>query len=286
VQAKAILDLRLQRLTALGRDEIKDELDKLAADCGLPGHYSSAARIQASVKQELAQVRRTSLRPRRTVIMDQEGEMEDEDLIQRETGRHGLALATSRACRSRLTGAAPWWQGPRRHAERDAGFRHAAVRRQHAITPVLFFSSQGRVYKEKVWRLPRRRPIARQGADQHPARSRRADHPIMPLPEDRNLGQLDVMFASTRGTVRRNKLSDSLTCALRHHCDETRRGRRHRRRADLNRARRRAAHVGGRQCIRFAVPGGARVYRPHLHGCAPHPLANGDKVISPRSCAT
>src|SRR4029077_1150196 len=84
-QAKAILDLRLQRLTALGRDEIKDELDKLAAEIrDYLDILRSRARILAIVKDELAAVKAEFATPRRTVIIDQEGEMEDEDLIQRE----------------------------------------------------------------------------------------------------------------------------------------------------------------------------------------------------------
>ena len=84
-QAKAILDLRLQRLTALGRDEIKAELDKLAAEIAdYLDILRSRARIQTIVKDELAAVKKEFATPRRTVILDQEGEMEDEDLIQRE----------------------------------------------------------------------------------------------------------------------------------------------------------------------------------------------------------
>ena len=84
-QAKAILDLRLQRLTALGRDEIKAELDKLAEEIAdYLDILRSRARIQAIVKDELAAIKNEFATPRRTVIVDQEGEMEDEDLIQRE----------------------------------------------------------------------------------------------------------------------------------------------------------------------------------------------------------
>ena len=84
-QAKAILDLRLQRLTALGRDEIKAELDKLAAEIAdYLDILRSRARIQTIVKDELTAIKNEFSTPRRTMIVDQEGEMEDEDLIQRE----------------------------------------------------------------------------------------------------------------------------------------------------------------------------------------------------------
>ena len=84
-QTKAILDLRLQRLTALGRDEIKDELDKLAAEIAdYLDILRSRARIQSIVKDELKAVKEQFATPRRTVIVEQDGEMEDEDLIQRE----------------------------------------------------------------------------------------------------------------------------------------------------------------------------------------------------------
>src|SRR5262249_59712203 len=84
-QARAILDLRLQRLTALGREEIKEELDKLAAEItDYLEILRSRARIQSIVKTEMIAVKDEFATPRRTVIVEQEGEMEDEDLIQRE----------------------------------------------------------------------------------------------------------------------------------------------------------------------------------------------------------
>src|SRR4029079_8037385 len=84
-QAKAILDLRLQRLTALGRDEIKEELDKLAAEIAdYLDILRSRARIQGIVKDELTQVKKDFATPRRTEIVEQVDEVEDEDLIHRE----------------------------------------------------------------------------------------------------------------------------------------------------------------------------------------------------------
>jgi DNA gyrase subunit A len=212
-QARAILDLRLQRLTALGRDEIKGELDKLAAEIAdFLAILRSRARIQGIVKQELAEVKKAFATPRRTTIVDQEGEMEDEDLIQREdmvvTVSHlgyvkRVPLSTYRAQRRGGKGRAGM-------QTRDEDFvTRLFVANTH--TPVLFFSSHGRVYKEKVWRLPPAAPQARGKAliNILPLEQGELITTIMPLTEDeKTWGQLDVMFASTRGTVRRNKLSD------------------------------------------------------------------------------
>ena len=212
-QARAILDLRLQRLTALGRDEIKDELDKLAAEIAdYLDILRSRARIQGIVKQELADVKKAFATPRRTVIVDQEGEMEDEDLIQREdmvvTVSHlgyvkRVPLSTYRSQRRGGKGRAGM-------QTRDEDFvTRLFVANTH--TPVLFFSSHGRVYKEKVWRLPQAAPQSRGKAliNILPLEQGELITTIMPLPEDeKTWGQLDVMFATTRGSVRRNKLSD------------------------------------------------------------------------------
>jgi DNA gyrase subunit A len=212
-QARAILDLRLQRLTALGRDEIKDELDKLAAEIAdYLDILRSRARIQSIVKDELKAVRDEFATPRRTVILDQEGEVEEEDLIHREdmvvTVSHlgyvkRVPLSTYRAQRRGGKGRAGM-----QTREEDFVSR-LFVASTH--TPVLFFSSHGRVYKEKVWRLPAAAPQARGKAliNILPLEQGELVTTVMPLPEDEGTwGELDVMFATTRGTVRRNKLSD------------------------------------------------------------------------------
>jgi DNA gyrase subunit A len=212
-QAKAILDLRLQRLTALGRDEIKAELDKLADEIAdYLDILRSRARIQAIVKDELAAVKKEFATPRRTEILDQEGEMEDEDLIHREdmvvTVSHlgyvkRVPLSTYRAQRRGGKGRAGM-----QTREEDFVAR-LFVANTH--TPVLFFSSHGRVYKEKVWKLPVAAPQARGKAliNILPLDQGETINTVMPLPEDESTwAELDVMFATTRGTVRRNKLSD------------------------------------------------------------------------------
>jgi DNA gyrase subunit A len=212
-QAKAILDLRLQRLTALGRDEIKDELDKLAAEItDYLDILRSRARIQSIVKDELKAVKDEFATPRRTVIAEQEGEVEDEDLIHREdmvvTVSHlgyvkRVPLSTYRMQRRGGKGRSGM-------QTRDEDFvSRLFVASTH--TPVLFFSSHGRVYKEKVWRLPLAAPQARGKPliNILPIEQGELMTSILPLPEDESTwGNLDVMFATTKGTVRRNKLSD------------------------------------------------------------------------------
>src|SRR6184192_2227897 len=212
-QAKAILDLRLQRLTALGREEISEELDKLAVEIAdYLDILRSGARVQAIIKEELAAVKGEFATPRKTVIIEQEGEDEDEDLIQREdmvvTVSHAgyvkrVPLSTYRAQRRGGKGRAGM-------QTRDEDFvSRLFVASTHQ--PVLFFSSHGRVYKEKVWRLPLAPPNARGKAliNILPLEQGERITTIMPLPEDeKTWAELDVMFATTKGTVRRNKLSD------------------------------------------------------------------------------
>ncbi len=212
-QARAILDLRLQRLTALGRDEIKEELDKLALEIkDYLDILRSRARVQAIVKTELAEIKQEFATARRTVIMEQEGEVEDEDLIQRED----MVVTVSHAGYAKRVPLSAY-RAQRRGGKGRAGMQtreedfvsRLFVASTH--TPVLFFSSRGQVYKEKVWRLPVAAPNARGKAliNILPLEQGERITTIMPLPEDESSwAQLDVMFATTSGTVRRNKLSD------------------------------------------------------------------------------
>lgn len=212
-QARAILELRLARLTALGRDEIDEELNKIGAEISdYLDILSSRLRIQTIVKDELTAVRDEFGTPRRTVIIEGGPEMDDEDLIAREdmvvTVSHAgyikrVPLATYRAQRRGGKGRSGM-------AMKDEDFAtRLFVANTH--TPVLFFSSRGIVYKEKVWRLPIGTPTSRGKAliNMLPLEPGERITTIMPLPEDeKSWDNLDVMFATTRGTVRRNKLSD------------------------------------------------------------------------------
>ncbi|WP_246498455.1 DNA gyrase subunit A [Microvirga soli] len=212
-QARAILDLRLQRLTALGRDEIGDELSKLAAEISdYLEILRSRERIMGIIKGELAEVRNTFATPRKTQIVDWDSDLDDEDLIAREdmvvTVSHAgyikrVPLSTYRAQRRGGKGRSAM-------TTRDEDFvTRLFVANTH--TPVIFFSSEGQAYKEKVWRLPLAAPNAKGKAlvNMLPIKQGERITTIMPLPEDEaSWDKLDVMFATSRGTVRRNKLSD------------------------------------------------------------------------------
>ncbi len=280
-QAKAILDLRLQRLTALGRDEIKDELDKLAAEIAdYLDILRSRARIQSIIKTELATVRNEFATPRRTVITEAEAEVDDEDLIQREdmvvTVSHlgyikRVPLSTYRAQKRGGKG-----RGGMQVREEDFVSR-LFVASTH--TPVLFFSSRGKVYKEKVWRLPLAAPQARGKAliNILPLEVGEIITSIMPLPEDEGTwGQLerDVRH-HPRQCPAQQAVGFREDPAVRHHRHEARSGRRHRRRLDLRREGRRAAHHRRRPMHPLRGAGGARVRRSHLRRRARHRARQG-----------
>jgi DNA gyrase subunit A len=212
-QARAILDLRLQRLTALGREEIAEALNKLAVEIAdYLDILRSRDRVFAIIKDELTEIKTRFATPRRTDILDGDADFDDEDLIQREdmvvTVSHAgyikrVPLATYRAQRRGGKGRSGM-------STRDEDFvARLFVASTHQ--PVLFFSSRGQVYKEKVWRLPLAGPqsLGRFLKNILPLVEGERITTIMPLPEDEAQWEaLDVMFATTGGTVRRNKLSD------------------------------------------------------------------------------
>jgi DNA gyrase subunit A len=212
-QARGILELRLQRLTALGREEIAEALNKLATEIAdYLDILHSRARLFGIIKDEMLAVKTAHATPRRTLILDAVDGVEDEDLIAREdmvvTVSHGgyvkrVPLSTYRAQRRGGRGRAGM-----QTREEDFVSR-LFVASTH--TPILFFSSLGQVYKEKVWRLPLAAPQARGKAlvNMLPLEQGERITTVMPLPEDEaEWANYDVMFATTRGTVRRNKLSD------------------------------------------------------------------------------
>ncbi|MEQ9637397.1 MAG: DNA gyrase subunit A [Devosia marina] len=212
-QARAILELRLARLTALGRDEIGEELNGLGAEIeDYLDILRSRERVRAIIREELEAIREQFGTPRRTEISDHAADFDDEDLIAREdmvvTVSHGgyikrVPLSTYRAQNRGGKGRSGM-------ATRDEDFvARLFVANTH--TPVLFFTSRGIAYKLKVWRLPLAAANARGKAliNILPLEQGERITSIMPLPEDEtSWGNLDIMFATTRGTVRRNSLAD------------------------------------------------------------------------------
>jgi DNA gyrase subunit A len=213
MQARAILDLRLQRLTALGRDEIADELNKLATQIAdYLDILGSFERIHDIIRAELLEVKSLFATPRRSIFIDDAGDWDDEDLIQRED----MVVTVSHAGYVKRTPLSTY-RAQRRGGKGRSGMQTRdedfVARLFVASThqPVLFFSSLGKVYKEKVWRLPQAAPQSRGKflRNMLPLEADELITTIMPLPENEgDWDHLDVMFATTRGTVRRNKLSD------------------------------------------------------------------------------
>jgi len=212
-QARAILDLRLQRLTALGRDEIADELKKLGEEIkDYLAILSSRARIVDLIKKELSDIKAEFATPRLTEIVEMEGEVEDEDLIQREDV---VVTVSHRGYIKRVPLST--YRAQRRGGRGRAGM---ATREEDVVTqifvtsthtPVLFFSSRGMVYRMKVWRLPAATPQSPGKAlvNLLPLSEGETITSILPLPEDeRTWGQLELMFATRSGNVRRNSLAD------------------------------------------------------------------------------
>ena len=212
-QAKAILELRLARLTALGRDEIADELNKIAVEIKeFLAILASRARVVDIVKGELLAIRTEFATPRKTEIMDLEGEVEDEDLIQREDC---VVTVSLKGYIKRVPLAT--YRAQRRGGKGRSG---AGTREEDVITtlfvasthtPVLFFSSRGMCYRMKVWRLPSASPQSPGKAlvNLLPLTEGEVITSILPLPEDSSTwGDLELIFATLSGNVRRNALSD------------------------------------------------------------------------------
>ncbi len=212
-QARAILDLRLQRLTALGRDEIGDELKKLGEEIkDHLGVLASRARIVDIIKKELADIKAEFATPRLTEIVEMEGEVEDEDLIQREDV---VVTVSHRGYIKRVPLST--YRAQRRGGKGRAGM---ATREEDVVTqifvasthtPLLFFSSRGMVYRMKVWRLPAATPqsVGKALVNLLPLSEGEAITSILPLPEDETTwGALQLMFATSSGDVRRNSLAD------------------------------------------------------------------------------
>ncbi len=212
-QARAILDLRLQRLTGLERDKIADELNDLSGKISeFLDILASKDMVRGILADELREVQENFANDRRTTIEDAELDTDIEDLIQREdmivTVTHGgyvkrVPLSTYRAQKR-------GGKGRTGMSTRDEDFV-SKVYVVNTHTPVLFFSSKGMVYKMKVYRLPVGTPQARGKAlvNLLPLDEDEKITTLMPLPEnEKDWNDLDIIFATSLGNVRRNKLSD------------------------------------------------------------------------------
>jgi DNA gyrase subunit A len=212
-QARAILALTLSRLTGLGRDEIFGEARELAGT--IQGHLdilASRERVMGIVREELVEVREAFAVPRRTEIVEGDPDVEDEDLIAREdmviTVTHGGYVKRTPLSLYRTQHRGGKGRSGMATKEEDAVTR---VFSANTHTPMLFFSSGGKAYQLKVWRLPIGTPTSRGKAFVNllPIEPGETVTSILPLPEDEaSWDQFDVMFATRSGSVRRNKLSD------------------------------------------------------------------------------
>jgi DNA gyrase subunit A len=213
LQAKAILELRLHRLTGLERDKIGDELKEITDQIKeLLSILASKEKLFDVMKNELVDVKVRFGTPRRTEIIESEFEVDIEDLIQREdmvvTITHtGYVKRTPLATyRAQKRGG----KGRSAIDMKDEDFvSELFVASTH--TPILFFTSKGIVYRMKVYQLPLGNPQARGKAFVNllPLEEGENISVILRLPENEELwDQLDILFATTHGSVRRNKLSD------------------------------------------------------------------------------
>ena len=213
IQARAILELRLQRLTGLERDKLTAETEEVAEKIkGYIDILQSRERLIEVMRGELQAVRDKFADDRRTTLEEAEFEHDIENLIQREdmvvTVTHGgyikrVPLSMYRAQRRGGKGRAGM-------STREEDFvSDVFVASTH--TPILFFSTAGMVYQMKVYRLPEGSPQARGKAMVNllPLDEGETISTVMPLPEDEeSWSQLNVMFATAGGNVRRNLLSD------------------------------------------------------------------------------
>ena len=213
IQARAILDLRLQRLTQLGVKEVTDELEELA---GKIKEYleilGSRERIMGIISDELKEVRDQFAVPRRTEIVDWSGDMEDEDLIERED----MVVTVTSGGYIKRTALSDF----RSQKRGGKGLSGMATKEEDVVTTLfvanthtqlLFFTTDGMVYKLKTWRLPQGGRTSKGKAIVNilPIPQGVSIAAIMPVDRDeKDWDDLQVVFATSAGTVRRNKLSD------------------------------------------------------------------------------
>ncbi len=213
VQARAILELRLQRLTQLGVKEVTDELEQLAAKIKeYLDILSSRERIMSIIGDELREVREQFAVPRRTEIVDWSGDMEDEDLIERED----MVVTVTSGGYIKRTPLADF----RAQKRGGKGLSGMQTKEEDVVTTLfvanthtqlLFFTTDGMVYKLKTWRLPQSGRTGKGKAIVNilPIPTGVSIAAIMPVDvPDEEWENLQVVFATSAGTVRRNRLSD------------------------------------------------------------------------------
>jgi len=212
-QARAILELRLQRLTQLGVKEVTDELQELAAKIkDYLDILRSRARIMSIISDELRDVREQFAVPRRTEITEWSGDMEDEDLIERED----MVVTVTSGGYIKRTPLVDF-RAQRRGGKGLSGMQTKEedvvttlfVANTH--TQLLFFTTDGMAYKLKTWRLPQGGRTAKGKAIVNilPIPQGVSVAAIMPVDRDEEeWGDLQIVFATSKGTVRRNRLSD------------------------------------------------------------------------------
>jgi DNA gyrase subunit A len=212
-QARAILELRLQRLTQIGVKEVTDELEELA---GKIKEYleilGSRDRIMGIIADELREVRELFAVPRRTEIVDWSGDMDDEDLIERED----MVVTVTSGGYIKRTPLADF----RSQKRGGKGVSGMQTKEEDVITTLfvanthtqlLFFTTDGMSYKLKTWRLPQGSRTSKGKAIVNilPIPVGVSIAAIMPVDRDeKEWDDLQVVFATSAGTVRRNKLSD------------------------------------------------------------------------------
>ena len=213
VQARAILELRLQRLTQLGVKEVTDELEELAAKIKeYLDILSSRERIMSIIGDELRSVRDQFAVPRRTEIVDWSGDMEDEDLIERED----MVVTVTSGGYIKRTPLADF----RAQKRGGKGLSGMQTKEEDVVTTLfvanthtqlLFFTTDGMVYKLKTWRLPQSGRTGKGKAIVNilPIPTGVSIAAIMPVDvPDEEWENLQIIFATSAGTVRRNRLSD------------------------------------------------------------------------------
>ncbi|HEY0113747.1 MAG TPA: DNA gyrase subunit A [Allosphingosinicella sp.] len=210
-QVRAILELRLHRLTGLGRDEIAGELRQLATSIGeLLDILGNRVRLYEVMRAEFDEIADQFATPRRTEIAPAWDGIEDEDLIERED----MVVTVTLGGYIKRT-PLDTFRAQRRGGKGRAGM---ATKDEDAVTnlfvtsthtPVLFFSTHGKVYRLKVWRLPEGAPQARGRpmVNLLPLAEGETISTVLPLPEDENeWSKLHVIFATAHGGVRRNSM--------------------------------------------------------------------------------